>query len=323
MTPRNEKGRETLQSGGPPGVPLRGSPRVSLRGSLALLGVFAAVSLVTGTGCSSASPDPTLSETSLRAPSDLLTPRVGPVRGHVFVAGGGALGPEIWSRFVELAGGPDARIVIIPTAGTEEAFPETWPGFNPLRNAGVSNLVVLHTRSRDEADTPAFVAPLRSATGVWISGGRQWRLVDSYLGTAVQAELDSLLLRGGIIGGTSAGASIQAEYLVRGDPATNQTLMASGYEVGFSFLKGTAVDQHLLARGRELDLWEVLAVHPYLLGIGLDEGTALLVQGDRGEVIGASDVLIYDPDQEDRTATVLRPGDRYDLRARTRLPPLE
>jgi cyanophycinase len=237
------------------------------------------------------------------------------------VAGGGTLGTDIWDRFVALAGGPEARIVVVPTAGTDEVFPEDWSGFQALRRAGAVHLQVLHTRDRAEADSEAFVAALRTATGVWIPGGRQWRLVDSYLGTRVQEELEALLFRGGIVGGTSAGASIQAEYLVRGDPATNQTLMAPGYEVGFNFLRGTAVDQHLLARGRENDLWEVLAVHPYLLGIGLDEGTALLVQGDQSEVLGVSDVLIYDPDREPREALVLRQGDRFDLRLRSILPP--
>jgi cyanophycinase len=288
--------------------------------ALLRLARFFSLSLVlAGAGCAAA-PAAQVAETSIRAPSDLLTPRVGPVRGHVLVAGGGTLGPEIWSRFVELSGGPESRIVIIPTAGTEEAFPESWSGFAPLRAAGAGTLTVLHTRDRTEADSEAFLAALRTATGVWIPGGRQWRLVDSYLGTAVQDELERLLFRGGIIGGTSAGASIQAEYLVRGDPATNQTLMAPGYEVGFNFLKGTAVDQHLVARGRERDLWEVLAAHPYLLGIGLDEGTAFLVQGDEGEVLGASDVYIYDPDLGTQTPTILRPGDRFDLRNRTRLP---
>jgi cyanophycinase len=270
-------------------------------------------------GC--AAPAHSAAEISIPAPVDLIAPRVGPARGYVMVAGGGTLGTDIWDRFVALAGGPEARIVVVPTAGTDEVFPEDWSGFQALRRAGAVHLQVLHTRDRAEADSEAFVAALRTATGVWIPGGRQWRLVDSYLGTRVQEELEALLFRGGIVGGTSAGASIQAEYLVRGDPATNQTLMAPGYEVGFNFLRGTAVDQHLLARGRENDLWEVLAVHPYLLGIGLDEGTALLVQGDQGEVLGVSDVLIYDPDREPREALVLRQGDRFDLRLRSILPP--
>jgi cyanophycinase len=235
-------------------------------------------------------------------------PRVGPANGTVLVAGGGRLGPEIWGRFVELAGGPDARIVIIPTAGTEEDFPESWSGFLPLRDAGATNLRVLHTRDRVEADSEALAEILRGADAVWIPGGRQWRLVDAYLHTRVHDELRGVLARGGVVGGTSAGASIQAEFLVRGDPETNQVVISPGYEEGFGFLAGTAVDQHLLARARENDLWEVLALRPDLLGIGLDEGTALVVTGDLAEVIGASQVLLYVPSDPVRTPRVLRAG---------------
>jgi cyanophycinase len=229
------------------------------------------------------------------------------------VAGGGRLGPEIWERFVELAGGADARIVIIPTAGTEEEFPEGWPGFLPFQEAGAHNLRVLHTRNRDEADSEGFTQVLRQATGVWIPGGRQWRLVDSYLNTRVHDELRAVLDRGGVVGGTSAGASIQAEFLVRGDPATNQIIVSPDYEEGFGFLAGTAVDQHLLTRARENDLWEVLRLRPDLLGIGLDEGTALVVRGDRAEVIGTSDVLFYLPSDLTRTPRIVKAGTVVDL----------
>jgi cyanophycinase len=241
-------------------------------------------------------------------------PSVGPANGTVLVAGGGRLGPEIWERFVELAGGPDARIVVIPTAGTDEDFPETWSGFLPLREAGVRHIQVLHTRDRTQADSEVFTEVLRDATGVWIPGGRQWRLVDSYLNTRVHQELRDLLDRGGVVGGTSAGASIQAEFLVRGDPATNQVIVAPEYDVGFGFLTGTAVDQHLLTRAREDDLWEVLRLRPDLLGIGLDEGTALVVTGDRAEVIGSSQVYLYLPSDPMRTPRALHPGAVVSLR---------
>lgn len=237
-------------------------------------------------------------------------------------AGGGALGPEIWERFVALAGGPEARIVVIPTAGTEDEFPQDWNGFAQLRAAGAVHLTVLHTRDRQVADRRDFVEPLRSATGVWIPGGRQWRLVDSYLNTRTQRELQRVLARGGVVGGTSAGASILASYLVRGSPETNTIVMAPGYEEGFSFLRGAAVDQHLLARGREMDMLQILAEHPHLVGIGLDEGTALVVRRDRGEVVGRSRVAIYDGSRGDSDPFFfLNPGDVIDLASRTVMAP--
>jgi cyanophycinase len=229
------------------------------------------------------------------------------------VAGGGALGPDIWAHFVMLAGGPEARIVIIPTAGTEEVFPEDWSGLAPLREAGASEIRILHTRDRTEADNPEFASMLQWATGVWIPGGRQWRLVDAYLHTRVHEELWALLARDGVIGGTSAGASIQADFLVRGDPATNQVMVAEDYLEGFGFLSNTAVDQHLLARAREADLWEVLEQRPNLLGIGVDEGTALVVRGDRAEVLGVSQVLFYAWNGSLRSPLALSAGAVLDL----------
>lgn len=245
-------------------------------------------------------------------------PCVGPPTGALLLAGGGTLDPEIFQRFVELAGGPDARIVVIPTAAREDHFPPDWEGLQPFRKAGAADVRVLHTRYRSMADDEAFVEPLRRATGVWFVGGRPWRLVDAYGGTRVLDELHLLVARGGVIGGTSAGASILASFLIRGDPADNDILIAPGYDDGFGFLRGTAVDQHVVVRGREADLLEVLRRHPDLVGIGIDEGTAVVVRGDRAEVLGRSRVAFYDPDDPARQPRWLGPGDVFRLReART------
>ena len=244
---------------------------------------------------------------------------VGPERGTLIAAGGGSLGREITDRFLQLAGGPDAPIVVIPTAGGDTAYSSDWPGLEVLRRSGATNLIVLHTNDRRVANSDAFVAPLLTARGVWFPGGRQWRLVDSYLGTRTERELHALLARGGVIGGTSAGASIQASYLVRGAREGNHIMMAPGYERGFGFLRNVAVDQHVLPRARLADLPPVLARHPRLLGIGIDEGTAIVVQGDELEVIGRSKVFIYggsDPVDAAGPYLVLEPGARYDLRDR-------
>ena len=244
---------------------------------------------------------------------------VGPANGSLIAAGGGALSREIIDRFLELAGGPDAPIVVIPTAGGDTAYAQNWQGLELLRRSGATDLVVLHTNDRRVADSDEFVAALRRARGVWFPGGRQWRLVDSYLGTRTERELHALLERGGVIGGTSAGASIQASYLVRGAREGNQVMMAPGYEQGFGFLRNVAVDQHVIPRRRLADLPPVLERHPKLLGIGIDEGTAIVVRGDVFEVIGASKVFVYggrDPPDDAGPYVVLAPGTRYDMRER-------
>jgi cyanophycinase len=206
---------------------------------------------------------------------------------------------------------------VIPTAAPDDSFDESWPGLEPLKAAGATNLTVLHTRDRRTADTEAFTRPLRRARAVWIAGGRQGRLVDAYLGTRTHTELWALLERGGVIGGSSAGASIMASYLVRGAVVdNNEILMARGYEDGFGFLRKAAVDQHLIARNRVPDMMLVLQQNPELLGIGLDEGTALVVMGDRAEVLGRSSVAVYDLLDPNQLYLWLDRGNLYDLGAR-------
>src|SRR5947209_7831144 len=112
--------------------------------------------------------------------------KVGPPKGSVLAAGGGKLGPEVLNRFIDLAGGTDASIVFIPTALDPQ--PTNLAEANILRKAGVKNLTILHTTDRKVADSKTFVEPLRSARGVWLGGGRQWRLVDAYLNTRTLRE---------------------------------------------------------------------------------------------------------------------------------------
>ena len=252
------------------------------------------------------------------APAGVAAQAVGPARGALVLVGGAMRDPAIVERFVQLAGGSEAPIVVIPTAGGGETYDQYYPGLRAFRDAGATDLTVLHTTDRAVADAPAFSAPLRRARGVWFPGGRQWRLADAYLDTRVQEELAGVLRRGGVVGGSSAGATILGSYLVRGDAATN-TIMMGDHEVGFGFLRDTAIDQHLLRRNRQFDLIEVIEAQPHLLGIGLDEDTAIVVQGDQFEVMGRSYVVIYDHQRlldSGGRFYFLGAGDRYDLRRR-------
>ena len=242
----------------------------------------------------------------------------GPENGTLVLAGGNVHDVAIFRRFIDLAGGPDAPIVVIPTAGGAPDYGPYWQGLLPLKNAGATNLALLHTYDRKVADSEAFVLPLRKARGVWFTGGRQWRLADAYLHTRVQTELNGLLSRGGVIGGSSAGATIQGSYLARGDTRTN-TIMMGDHQEGMGFLPMSAVDQHLLQLNRQFDLIPVIEAHPHLLGIGLDENTAIVVHGGGFEVIGQSYVAIYDHNQmldSGGRFYFLSPGDQYDLKTR-------
>jgi cyanophycinase len=240
--------------------------------------------------------------------------RVGPPNGALLIVGGGTM-RKLWPVFLELAGGKDAPIVVIPTANETVTGDDT--SAVALRALGATRVTQLHTRDSKLADTEEFTSPLRSARAVWISGGRQWRLADAYLGTRTQREIAALLARGGVVGGSSAGATIQGSYLVRGAPTGNQIMMSPGHEAGFALLRNTAIDQHVDTRGRAEDLRPVLKRHPALLGIALDEATAILVRGDACEVIGAGAVRFFAT--LDSPALVLTEGARFDLAARREL----
>lgn len=241
-------------------------------------------------------------------------PQVGPARGTLFIVGGGTMG-GLWPEFLRLAGGKDALIVVIPTANAEVVDDDK--ASVALRRLGATRVVQVHTRDRAVADTEEFTAPLREAAAVWITGGRQWRLTDAYLGTRTERELHALLARGGVIGGSSAGATIQGSYLVRGSPRNNTIMMSPGHEQGFGFLRDSAIDQHVNTRGRAEDLRPVLRRHPHLLGIALDEGTALVVTGDTGVVRGAGVARFLTG--AEAPALDLRAGERFDLAARVRI----
>ena len=193
-------------------------------------------------------------------------PRIGPAHGSVLLIGGGFEGTEVLKTFIKLAGGPNARIVVIPTAGADSAFDQNDETAEDLRRAGARHVRVIHTRDRDVASSTAFTSLIDSAGGMWISGGRQGRLLDAYKGTATEQAMHALLRRGGVIAGTSAGASVMGSLVVRGSPVTNRDVLVVGYTDGFALLRGTAVDQHAVARDRLRDLPDsVLARHRDLL----------------------------------------------------------
>mgnify|MGYP000022013953 CR=1 FL=1 len=270
---------------------------------------------------------------AIAAPLRLLSaqdaPVHGPANGSLVIAGGGQLeGTGIIERFVELAGGAGAKIVIVPTAGGNTRGDGTLIPYDAERvlaswkARGLTNVHMLHTHDRNVADTDSFASLLRGATGVWFNGGRQWNIVDSYAGTRTYRAFHDVLTRGGVIGGSSAGATIQGTYLVRGAVAGPQIMMAPEpeHQDAFNFLRRSAIDQHVDARNRWNDLIPVMDRFPDYIGIGLSESTAIVVRGDIFEIVGKGDVAIHDrsrPRAADAPAFVkLGPGTRYDMKMR-------
>lgn len=255
-------------------------------------------------------------------------PEYGPPNGALVIAGGALKDQAIYDRFITLAGGPDANFVIVPTAGGNKSSDGKIRIYKeedvtaPWKKRGLKNVTMLHTHDPKIADTEEFVQNLRKANALWFNGGRQWNIVDSYMNTLTYREFHKVLERGGVIGGSSAGATIQGAYLVRGAVAGPEIVMAPEpeHQSGFTFLRRSAIDQHINARNRWDDIIPVIQKYADLLGIGLSEDTAIIVKGDTFEVMGAWKVAIHDNTRLyqpwEKPYYVLSPGDVYDMKAR-------
>ena len=255
--------------------------------------------------------------------------------GTLVIVGGGGTPRGLMERIVELAGGKDhARMVYIPCSeqdevGDRQRTVEMW------QKMGVKHATFIHTKDRRKAnEDPAFYEPLKDATGLWFGGGRQWNFADSYYGTTTHKLMKEVLRRGGVVSGSSAGASIQARFLARATPIRNIRILAPGYERGgLGFIGGVAIDQHFSQRGRQKDMSQLVDRYPQMLGIGIDESTAILVTKSRAEVVGRGRVFFYDrgrPQNEEEDYVALPAGSFYDLANRRvllnvkqPLPPLE
>lgn len=247
--------------------------------------------------------------------------KVGPPNGTVIAVGGGAQGPRVWKAFIDAAGGPDALILDVPNNSIDKPtrVAPHWAG-EGLRKNGARNVRVLFTQSRDVANSDAFVAIIEKARGIWFDGGRQYRDIEAYAGTRSERAFWGVLERGGVIGGSSAGMAVLGDYMVRGAPSNNNYIEDyPGFEKGFGYLRDTAADMHVVARERLPDLTTVLARYPGVLGISADEGTAWVIHGDVGRIIGRDKAFAYaanGPTDKGLPYLTLYPGDSYNLYTR-------
>ncbi len=265
--------------------------------------------------------------------SDIITAQekavtTGYKNGSLIVIGGGRLSEDIVKEFYDLSGGKSAKIVVIPTASVRNNKVDSTRILKTFKRYGFSNISILHTSDPKEANKDEFVKPIKEATGIYFLGGRQWRIADGFLNTKAHQEMFKLLDRGGVIAGSSAGATIQGSYLARGDTKNNQIMMGD-HEEGLGFITNVAIDQHVIARNRQFDMFEILKNRPELLGISIDESTAIVVKGDTFKVIGNSYVIMYDGTfwsregsrlkklpSKDQLFYYLKKGDKYNLKER-------
>jgi cyanophycinase len=200
--------------------------------------------------------------------------------------------------------------VYIPTATTDEEYIQKGEHLIKFSSQGFTNLSTIHTRDKREADNPKNIELLRNAKGLYFGGGDQQLIADAYAGTKLYDEFIALLNRGGVIMGTSAGATIMGSLMVGGD-ARDDISKKYNFNPAFSFMTNTALDQHVLVRNRQFDLISVVENYPGTLGIGLDESTAIIVEAGQFKVWGKSYAMLYDPmdwaAQKKKWGAVLKP----------------
>ncbi len=216
--------------------------------------------------------------------------------GRLIIVGGGEdrTGDSIiLRRFVEIAGGIDARIVVIGTATgePEELGADYEEAFNAI---GVSEVFVLPIATRDQANAPDVVAAIENATGIYFTGGDQLQIASIFGGSRSDTALRARFRDGVVIGGTSAGAAMMSTTMILGGTDTVPTVEHIETGAGLGLVSGVTIDMHFAERGRLGRLLSVTGMFPHELGLGIDENTAVIVDGNEFEVIGAGAVTVVD-----------------------------
>jgi cyanophycinase len=260
-------------------------------------------------------------------------------RGHLVLIGGGEKPPEVMEKFIELAGGKGAPIAIVPTASTE---PDAIPYYLDLfrKEYGCSDVVAVDIRGPADARRPELLAAIERARGVFFGGGDQVRILSAFHRSPALAAVRGVYERGGVVGGTSAGAACQTPRMITGggDFTVVRRRAVELWE-GLGLWPGVIIDQHHIVRQRFNRLLSAVLEHPEELGVGVDEETAVWVKPDGTfEVMGRSAVVVLDArgaavsSQARDTGQdslgvhglelhVLLPGERYDVARRAVLPP--
>jgi cyanophycinase len=237
-------------------------------------------------------------------------------KGHLFIIGGGDRDAPLMKRYIALAEAHGTgRNVIFTMASSvpDEVGPELLAEF---KGNGAKD-VVYYNLKREQAVLPGSDRILDGAGGIWFSGGDQALLTAALLNTPIHKRMLELYNEGAVVGGTSAGAAVQSEFMITGNEkrtkgaeGTWEVILADDVEhtEGFGFVKGAVIDQHFVTRRRHNRLIAVVLQNPTLVGVGIEESTAILVRPDgKYEVIGEGQVIVYDA----RRARVFRSPDGH------------
>lgn len=267
--------------------------------------------------------------------------RDGDQRGYIIPIGGGedkGANPSVLKRFVDIAGGKQADIVILPTASRLE---DTGTIYEDLfLELGAGKVRSVPITSREDCDNPDFAERCENATGIFITGGNQLRLSTILGGTIVAQKIRTANARGVPVAGTSAGASIMSEHMMAGGKS-NKPPSEGGASMapGLGLTNVAIIDQHFSERNRLGRLLSAVALNPFLMGMGIDENTGAFISPDGViEVVGSGTVTIIDGTGMKYSSAhsgsrnhglgllglkmdILHEGCRYDLNSREAFPP--
>ena len=200
----------------------------------------------------------------------------------------------ILREFVRRSGGTQAKIVVLTAATT--APREVGENYTKVfERLGAASIRVIDTERREDATEPDAIEAAKEASGIFFTGGDQARITELVKGTPLDAAIHKRYAEGAVIAGTSAGAAMMPDVMiVEGESETNPRADVVEMGPGMGFLPGIVVDQHFAQRGRLGRLIAALMQQPAVLGIGIDENTAVIVNGDEFEVIGQGAATVVD-----------------------------
>ena len=251
----------------------------------------------------------------------LLLPRSLPAGEKLVLLGGGPRPAEALARFVEWAGNGDSRLLVVTWASAEplESYVSLERDLRLYRPASVEPAPFAPL---GPGDRHRVLAAIRRATGIFFGGGDQGRIMDVLQDRELAEALRERYRQGVVFGGTSAGTAVMSGLTITGG-GDHTVLDGQKVEVrpGLGLLPGVILDQHFLKRQRQNRLFGLVLDHPRLLGVGVDEGTALAVSDNRhAEVVGPGSVMMVDAvaGSDDLVVSLVRPGETFDLKTRRR-----
>lgn len=259
----------------------------------------------------------------------------GDIKGHLFIIGGGSRPDSLMAHFIELGGGPKARILIVPYASGDIHDTGSYQQ-QEFQRMGCTSVEYISV-SKEEINSKKALDMLEGVTAVFFSGGDQNRLTAMLLNTKFLEKIKEIYRKGGVVGGTSAGAAVMSRIMLTGDEKNVPEKRKGDFSFikaesvqtaeGFGFVEDAIIDQHFIIRKRENRLISVVLQHPDLKGIGIDESTAIIINPDHTfQVAGQSQVMVFEPVDPVRTTAdgylktnslnirILTAGDSYRLK---------